>query len=184
MGQPFTDQDTFRWREDDALAGTWIEDKGNDLSDPDSWLDTNIRIRFLLQNTGDKDETDGYRLEYSRNGGVDWNAVTNATQYVKSVTSDWFADGDGTNQEIGEGVFDEGYFDEDDGTVASFTLADGEESELEWVIQFVGTDCPGNTILLRVAFDDGLPLDSYTDTPSSTFTSTGPPPQLMMMHIG
>ena len=97
MGQPYLDQDSFRWRDDDALSGTWLESTNDDLSSPENWYDINIRLRFLLQNTGAKNQEDGYCLEYSIDGGSNWIAVTIISNYVRFVSSDYFVDGDSTS---------------------------------------------------------------------------------------
>jgi len=178
MGQPYLDQDSFRWRDDDALAGTWLEATNDPLSNPESYLDTNIRLRFLLQNTGDKDETDGYRFAYTINGGTNWYPVTTTSNYVRSVSSDYFADGDSTSQEIGSGTHDEGYFDEASGAIAAFTFAQGQESENEFVFQFRSADISGHTIGLRMEYSGGGGLDSYTNEVSVTF----PGPSLSQAH--
>ena len=56
MGQPFIDQDSFAWLQDDAdlEANTAIGSTNDQLTSPT--LDSNYRLRFLLQNTGDKDD--------------------------------------------------------------------------------------------------------------------------------
>ena len=167
MGTPNTVCADWRWAQDTA-ARNWIEDPHVDLSDPNSWLDTNICLRFLLDNTGAKDETDGYIIQYRVDAGS-WEGITTSSSYVKSVSSGNFTDGDATSQELGAGTFDEGYWD-DDGGVASYTLAQGQESENEHNFQFISADCSGHTIEVRVVFDGGAALDGYTySDPSCTF---------------
>lgn len=169
MGQPSTACTDWRWEYDDGDGGSHIENAHTNLSSPSSWLDTNICWRALLYNSGDKVETDGYRLEYSINAGVDWVAVTTSSSYVRSASSGNFTDGDSTSQELGAGTFDEGYWD-DTGSIASYTLTNGQESEHEFCFQFRSADCSGQTVLVRIAFDDGADLDGYTySNPSLIF---------------
>ena len=170
MGTANTVCADWQWFEDDAGHST-IENAHTDLSSPDSYLDTTIGLRILLDNTGSKDETDGYKIMYSINAGVDWYDITTSSSYVKAVNGSQHNDGDSTSQELGSGTFDEGYWDEDGG-VASYTLAQGQESENEHYIQFISGDCPGNTVEIKVVFDGGADVDGYTySDPSTTFSA-------------
>ena len=174
MGQPFLDQDSFAWRNDDGteVTATWIGSTNDDLSSPST--DTNYRLRYLLQNTGDKDEADGFIIRYNVDA-AGWVTVTSTSSYVRSFASAYdgsgFTDGDATAQRIGAGTHDEGDCD-DDGTIASYTFAQAQESEHEFCIQFRSADIGNNTIELRIEYDDGItPLDLYINTPSTTFTA-------------
>jgi hypothetical protein len=175
MSSPNTVQADFRWRNDDGgeTGATWIKAAHVDL-DKNPTMDVPIRIRFLLQNTGDKDETDGYRLEYSVDGGS-YTEVTTSSSYVRyigSANTTWtLTDEDPTTQQLGGGTFDEGYWN-DQGDTTSFTFAQGQESELEFCIQFRSADITENTIELQVNFDGGSALDGYTYTPSTDFGGT------------
>ena len=175
MGNANTIQESFAWLEDDDVleANTPIGSTNDNLAG-DADLDTNYRLRFLLQNDGNKDETDGYKLRYSINAGVDYNDVTAGSSYVISTDSvQALADGDSTAQMIGVGTFDEGYYDESSGVIASYTLTQAQESEHEFCIQFVSGDA-GQTILLQVKFDNDNNLDGYTNTPSTTTAAAVP----------
>lgn len=169
MGQPSTA--CIDWRYAQATdSRNWIENPHVDLSDPDSWLDTTLCIRWLLYNSGDKVEADGYVLRYRVNGGS-WVAVTTTSDYVRAVDHPYRTDGQATSQELGSGTYDEGYWD-DNGVIAEFNLANGQESENEHSFQFLSDDCAGTTIELQLAFDTPLDLDGYTYShPSSTFTA-------------
>lgn len=175
MGQPFTVCADWRWAQDTA-SRNWIENAHTDLSSPDSWLDTNICLRFLLDNTGDKIETDGYIIQYRVDAGT-WTPITTTSSYVKAVSSSNFTDGDGTSQELGSGTFDEGYWD-DNGVIGSYSLQNAQEGENEHCFQFISTDCQGTTVEIRVIFDDGITtLDGYTySNPSCTFAGGGDQP--------
>ena len=184
MGQPYIDQDSFAWLEDDGdlEANTAIGATNDDFANP--IVDTNYRLRFLLQNTGAKDLADGFRFEYSVNGGI-WIAVTTASSFVRSFASASDpnpADGDATAQLIGAGTHDEGYFDAA-GTIASFTFAQTQESENEFCFQFRSADISGETIELRMAKDDGTALDSYTNTPSSQPSQPATERRVFITHV-
>lgn len=173
MGQPNTVQQDFRWRNDDdgEADATWIKLANTDLDDNPT-KDVPIRIRFNLQNTGSKDEASStYGLEYRING-VTWTTVTTTSSYVKSVGSantTWtLTDEDSLTQQLGSGTFDEGYWD-DTGVTGAFVIAQGQEAEVEYCIQFVGSDIGADTIELRVVHG-GAALDGYSNTPSTVFT--------------
>jgi hypothetical protein len=170
MGQPFIDQDSFAWLQDDddLELNTAIGSTNDQLTSPT--LDSNYRLRFLLQNTGDKDDGDTFRLE-SNYESAGWVAVTNATSYVKYVQSTQNpnpSDGDGTAQRIGGGTFDEGFYEDSGSDFTNFTFAQTQESELEACIQFVSADLNNDDVVeLRIAYNDGTPLDSYTNSVST-----------------
>lgn len=167
MGQPNTVLADWQWFEDD-VGHTQIENAHTNLSSPDSYLDTTIGLRVLLDNTGDKVETDGYKIRYRVDAGS-WVDVTTSSSYVRAVTSSQHSDGDSTSQVLGGGTFDEGYWDTNGG-VASYTLTNGQESENEHILQFRSADCGGHTVEVSIFFDDNGSLDGYTySDPSCTF---------------
>jgi len=129
-------------------------------------------IRFLLYNSGDKVEQDGYVLQYTINGGTNWYNVTSSSSYVQAADHPYRTNDQATSQELGSGTFDEGYW-VDDGQTPDYQLANGQESEHEFSFQFLSTDCAGETVGLRICFDDGITaLDGYTySNPSSTFSA-------------
>lgn len=172
MGQPYIDQDSFAWRNDDGteVTATWIDNTNDDLASPVT--DTNYRLRFLLQNTGDKDAADGYLLRYNVDA-AGWVTVTTTSSYVRSFASAYdgsgFSDGDPAYQRIGAGTYDVGECD-DTGITGSFSTDQNDESEIEFCIQFRSADIGSNTVELQVWDDATVVLDLYTNTPSTTFT--------------
>lgn len=171
----FIDQDSFRWHKDtvslnDNSAPGWAEAINTQLGTvtPIAY-GVNFRPRFLLQNTGDKNESDGYNIQYQVDSGG-WVSVTGATNFVRAFTTSQYTDGDPTSQILGGGTHDEGYGDTD-GTIGTFVFAFGEESENEFCIQFLsgaGNFTGGEVLELRVSFDNGADLDAYTNTISMT----------------
>jgi hypothetical protein len=177
MGTANTVQQDFRWRNDNGseTAATWKADTNNNPTLSASDYDTTMRIRFNLENTGGKDETDGYHFQYSINDGT-WTRISQSSFFVSSRLSSYFADGDSTTQQIGGGTHDEGYMDEG-GVISSFTLTQAQESENEWCFQINSGDFSGGEKLeLRMAFDNGNALDGYTNTPTITSMPTPPSP--------
>ncbi len=169
MGQPYYDQDSFRWREDDGSesGATWIHAANVNLSSPQ--LDYTYRLRYLLQNTGDKDGTMTPRLEYQYNGGS-WTQVTTSSNYVRSIASSYVSDGTACTQQIGSGTHDEGYFDSN-GSITGFTFAQQQESENEWCFRFRSADIGGGAnVKLRVT-NNGAALNLYSNTTSIDFPS-------------
>lgn len=181
MGQPYYDQDTFRWREDDGTEATasWIGDPNQDLSSPQT--DYTYRLRFLLQNTGDKDGS-GFtpRLEYRRNGGT-WTQVTTTSNFVRCQASAYVTDGTACLQRLGSGTYDEGYFDSN-GSITSFTFSQAQESEDEWCLQFRSADIGGGDVIELRVTNGGAALNSYTNTPSTTFPAAAFPPVPGRVH--
>jgi hypothetical protein len=163
MGQPITNQAGFRGRNDDGseTAATWkavLDTNWTQL------VDVKFRVRFLLTNTGNKDLADGFRLYYSHNSGA-YTRVTTTSNVIQSTTSantSWsLTDGDDTTQQLGSGTFDTGDWD-NNGQTDSFTLVQAHETELEWCLTIdSATVGNGDSIELRVHFDDDTVLDNY-----------------------
>lgn len=168
MGQPAKwDQDSFRGYEDDAVEGsaTPKADTNNNWSQD---VDENFRVRFLIQNYGGTDDSITARLQ-SNLESAGWNDVTNASSVCISVLSDYFADGDGTTQQIGAGTNNTGEFDENSGVTGSISVPAGQETEVEFVIQIVSGDvADGNNLQLQLVTSAGGTYDSYTNSPSLT----------------
>ena len=83
-GIPEFDQDSFRGRNDDGneTTATWIASTNSDWSQV---MDTNFRMRFVVQETGDGAQADQtFQLEYNLNGGG-WNDVTGASSVVRAT---------------------------------------------------------------------------------------------------
>lgn len=178
-GSAVIDQDSFRWRYDNGSesAAGWVDSTNVNPASSNFDYDTNYRLRYLLQNTGTKDLSDGFNFEYQI-GALGWNPITTTSNYVRAVTSGNVTDGDSTTQQIGAGTHDEGYIDTG-GTIASFTLVQGQESENEIVFQFRSADFTGGeTVAIQMVFDNGQGLDSYTNTATLTNMAAPPTPRV------
>lgn len=180
-----TVQESFRWRDDDddEINATWLADTNVNPTLVAADYDTNIRIRYLIQNTGGKDEGDeGYRIYYSIDD-ASWVGVGPSTSFVRASSSIEFADEDSTTQQIGGGTHDEGYMDST-GQTNSYVLAQDQESEDEFCFQLRSADFTGGEKLeIRVEFAGGQDLDGYTNTPTITSMPTPPEGEIQQSHF-
>ena len=173
-GIPEFDQASFRGRNDDGneTTATWIASTNLNWSQV---MDTNFRVRFVVQETGDGAQADKtFQLEYNLNGGG-WNDVTGASSVVRATASPNVADAADTTQQVGSGTFvtPNAGFDEVNGLAGGTSLdfSGSDEVEVEYSVQIRSADVSdSDTIQLRVKG-----LDSYTNTPSITATSSTPP---------
>jgi hypothetical protein len=171
MGSANTGQQRFWWRQDNgtettasfrgALGTPWSPAAGD--------LDTPQRIRFELGNTGGMDESSGsYNLYYDiDNGG--YNPLTTSSSKVKLVSSaQSISDDDTTSEQMsGAQTFQAGRYDET-GSSTNITIVAGQETEVEFCIQFDSATITGGEVIKFQVYRDTSALDSYANTPSST----------------
>lgn len=181
MGKPANyDQDSFRYRDDDGSesGATW-KYTANNNGDLD--VDTNYRMRFLIQETNGGDGADvDFEFQYNL-GGAGWNNITTSSSVIKAVTSTHFTNGDDCTQQVGSGGTFLGNNDgmTEDGTSggANLDFTSGAESETELCFQIVSGDvADNNTIQIRLTRDSGTVLESYTNTPSISVNEPGNSP--------
>lgn len=168
MGQPYYNQQSFRWRDDDGseTGATWLAVANAALPNPAA--DTTYRLRVLVQNTGDKADTPTLNLYYSYNSGT-YTQVTTTSSYVRMTASGTVSDTTATTQQLGSGSWVAGEFDSN-GSVSSTSLTNGYETEMEFCFQFRSADLSsGDTIDLQV-YNSSSALNNYTNTPSVSFT--------------
>jgi hypothetical protein len=173
-GIPAFDQDSFRGRSDDGneTTATW---KASANVGWTQVMDENFRMRFVVQETGDGAAVDKtFQLEYNLNGGG-WNDVNGSSSVVRAWASPSMADGTDTTQQVGAGTFvtPNAGFDEVNGLAGGTSLdfSGSDEVEVEYCLQIRSADVSdSDTIQLRVKG-----LDSYTNTPTITATSSTPP---------
>ncbi|MBW3538762.1 MAG: hypothetical protein KY476_00680 [Planctomycetes bacterium] len=165
------EQTSFRARNDDGSesAATWKEAVDVDWT---QLVDENFRVRFLITEIGLEEETDGFWLFYSTDGGSSWNLVTTTSSVVRSVGSTHLTDGEHTTQQIGAGTFDatNGGVDEN-GLISTGTIPSGNEVEFEFCLQLRGDDLTDlQTVELRVKYAGSpvIDLGSYLSTPLIT----------------
>ena len=164
------DQASFRGRNDDGneTTATWIDVANNNWSQA---LDTNFRVRFLVQESGagTASGTLDAQLQYDINGGG-WNNVTTSSTNVRAVAATPTSlDGTATTQQVGSGTFVAGEISED-GLAAQVSLSGDDETEVEFVLQLRSADLSGGeTVNLRIT--DASTTPSWTNSPAITATS-------------
>lgn len=161
------DQDSFRGRNDDGseTTATWKALVNTDWSQN---VDENFRARFMLQETAGGNPNNNFHLQYNL-AAAGWNNVTGASSVVRSFASANVADAAATTEQMaGPGTFEAGQFDEVDGAVST-TFSASRETEHEWCLQIISGDVTnGQTLQLRVIYEAGGVLDTYTNTPTIT----------------
>ena len=174
MGQANTVQGRFQWFDDDggANAATSKAAINSNWTPGVSDLDTPIRLRFEISNTGGKDESAGnYVLRMDVDGGG-YNAVTTtSTNGVKSVASGHTSppsDGTATTERMnGSQTFQAGEWD-NNGQTGSITLAQSYDTELEYCFQLDSANLTGGEVLKFQVYLGTSALDGYTNTPQIT----------------
>lgn len=175
MQSPAYDQSDFRGREDDGgeSAATWITTTNTDWTE----LYTDVfRLRLAVTETNGGSTGGGveFQLQYNLNG-AGWNNITTSSSVVQATTSEYFADGDTTTQQITTNTFTGGEMAEDGiaGDVNKIEFSGNDINECEWKLDFVDADVSNNdTIQFRAILGDGTLLDSYTNTPTVTVSTS------------
>jgi hypothetical protein len=166
-----TDQDAFRFRNDDGdeAGASWMAGTNTDVGSGEGFTegaDKDFRIRLVIEATGAVEEHHQYRLQYSLNGGT-WTNVTPTSSVVRSVLSANFDDEDPTTQQISTGSFVAGEMDENEGLTDTITELEDQKTEHEYMCRMLAADVgPGDAIDLRVVKSVGGTLDTYTETPT------------------
>jgi hypothetical protein len=70
------EQEGFRWRDDDGTEATANWRQNQDVDDSIA-IETNIRLRFLLNSTGDYDSTQ-FKLQYKKTADAIWRDMPEA----------------------------------------------------------------------------------------------------------
>jgi len=180
---PTYDQDSYRFRNDDGTASTATWMANVNTVPPDIDLDTNFRIRFLVQ-TNDfttSDQDVGFNAYYriDTGGGFgSWGLITSSTE-LEHISSPNYNTAQDNNQRIGSGTLADGYIIESSAIISSTNLTDigpVEEYELEYCFHCdSGAPTPaegGDVIEVRLVLG-GVDLDSYTNTASFTVAGAG-----------
>jgi hypothetical protein len=178
---PSYDQSHFRWRNDDngEAAASWIDAEDVDISRTTAQLDTNIRLRVVVQEQGVGQSISfierQFRVLYSKNGGA-VNDITGASSVARSSASPHVADGAATTEQLsGTGSFVDGYFKESDttGTLVTAMPVSGS-SEIEICFQLRSADLvAGDTVDFIVLDLNYGSLAAQSQIPRVTITSAG-----------
>ena len=131
--------------------------------------DTNVRIRFLIKETGGVAAANQqFQLQYNLESGG-WNDVTGASTVARATATTEVADGADTTQILGAGTFvtPNSGFDEADGEVGSGTdmdFAGSDEVELEFCVQLRSADVDAAEVVqFRIVEADATVLGTYTE---------------------
>jgi hypothetical protein len=184
------EQEHYRIRSDETAAnpGTPVWESDIDQATRTSIdADTLFRIRFVIANTGSANDTSTYSLYFSHEGGS-YTAVAASGTAVITADAGTPSDADSlttANFQLtaGTGSAIDGEYDENN-SIASFALDDGEYTEMEFCIQLnSAVVSPGDTIDLRVYQDGSSFGDANYDftglvvvSENVTITFTGDPP--------
>ena len=167
------DQDSFRGRNDDGneTTATWKAAANTDWTQQ---LDTNFRVRFLIEELDDVEDLDvQFQLQYNVDAGG-WNDVNASSSNVRSSASPNVTDGANTTEQMsGPGTFigSQGGFDEVNGLAGNmgmdFTTTVNQETEVEFCCQLRSAElAPGATVQLRLLKEPDISFGSYTNTPT------------------
>lgn len=173
------DQVGFRFRNDDGseTAATWMAAENTDASVP---LDTIFRLRFVLDETAGAADTEGFELEYRRNGGA-WTTASSGGTLLQTTSSTFVTNQEATTRQLtsGTGSFSAGQIAEDP-NAAGISIGAGNVTEIEWVIRAnsAGGATAGDTIDFRVyKFNDAtfnyVVLDAYTVADATATLTAG-----------
>lgn len=168
---PSTDQEIYRWRDDDGTNetnGTWLAAANNTYDFDVSSGNVDARLRFSVAENGGADETSRtYPLEFQINGGT-WNVLGAATTGCIYYDSTKLTNGNNTTEQLaGPGTFQSSNGGQcEDGTVDAFVLSANADVEFEYTIRFVAADLDdGASLNFRVQS-----LDAYTVTANATIS--------------
>jgi len=174
---PFLIQAAFRYRDDDGseTLATWRQNANVDDSLD---VDTNYRMRFLLQNTdADDSAIVKAQLQYNHEG-AGWNNVTGASSVVRASASNHVAEDQTTSEQMaGPQTFVGGGIDEVDGIAqqigSDIAIGAEKDTEVEYCFQIRSADVENNdSIQLRI-IDNATALDQYDNTPTITVVAGG-----------
>ena len=182
VSTPVYDQDGFRGRNDDGseTTATWKAAAGADF---DQEADEKFRLRFLIQTTIAGAAGFKPTIYYRKNSGAGygaWAAVPATfilgSTVVARANSLNLTHGADTTQQLGAGTFisdNNGVIEL--GALNTLTTEVNKEWEVEVVLYFSRTlNNPGDLFQFKVT-NDGVDLDTYTDTPVVTIVATPAP---------
>ena len=169
-------QFSYRLRVDTnaAQGGTpgWMTGQN---SNPASFVNGLVRIRFCIENTGSTSSASTPKEIYvSRNGGA-YAPVTTTTNYVQSAdgTAGASADNSAITSALltgASGTFVNGQYD-DTGETAAQSIGATSYTEFEFGLNLITSAILlGDTYSFRV-YDNNVALPTYTNTPTITITT-------------
>lgn len=163
------DQDSFRFRNDDGneTAATWMA--AANTTPADIALDTNFRLRFLVQETAgsNQSETPSFLLQYRADQGSGFGSWTdiNPSNLVRNTLSIHFSSSVAATQQIGSGTLTGGQLVEGLATSGGVNATVGsDEYELEFTCDCSSANgaTEGDIYEFRLLVQDGIQNTSMT----------------------
>lgn len=176
MTSPAFDQDSYRWRNDNgdetSTGATWIA--ALNTAPPSALpVDTNLRLRILIQETNSRSNVQAFEWWVSRNSGA-YQQITTTSSVVKAVDSTYLTDGNSCTQQLGSGTFisaNQGQSEDGLWDTVNFTSLSEWEGELSF--QIVGADVNNSdTLDFRIYKSGGTVINTYTRTPRLIVSKT------------
>lgn len=178
------EQHTFAWGNPGTIAAHSLDTENADRTvqqDGSGNYTAFLRIQIHQTSTNaDLGLTEGFRLQYSTNGGTNWNNVgaAGATGVPVRVYDD-ANNTDGatlTTQRLTNSgdAYVAGRYDEGDGIQATITYTSPSESEYLWALEFVDAELTaGTNVDFRVVEDDATLMtnDATSDKPRLTWNA-------------
>ena len=153
-------------------GASWFAAKNQDLVDHLVNVDSNLRLRIEILNSGAAELNPSFKFQYRKNAGS-WTDIHGSSSDVRTFNSSWFIDGDDCSEQLlGSGTFISNNDAAEDST-GVFTLpvefSGGSTVETEIAIRFESNDLSqGDTLEFRVVKADGIIFGAYTEIPTVT----------------
>lgn len=167
------EQEGFRWRDDDGneTTATWLANQDTSITRA---MGVNTRLRVLVNATNDP-VSQGYRLEYRRNPGSNWQAVVSGSGDIQlAASANIGASGAATTVQLtapaGKSTSDfvAGRIQDDENPSDAVDITADDYTELEWCLQAVaGVAQPTFVYAFQVTVG-GVPLTTISVTPTWT----------------
>lgn len=183
----------YRWRNDDGSETTATFSDAEDTAHADMAKSTNIRVRFLIQNTSsDSTGSRNWRLQYAVKSGscgtyADVPVTPGGSDPVETTTTANYTDQSATTN-VASGLtdppsntFDAGKVVEDPSNEAGAVsiAASTHFTELEYNIALTTNATDGGTYCFRVT-RSGIALNTYTKVAEITVHSNAPSTDMLL----
>lgn len=166
-GVPTWVQEHYRWRNDDGSESTAGWKAATDTTITNQARYQNIRLRFVIANTGAASGTVTPQLEFSASTNGPWTALsteTNGATAFEMTTTAGYADGDASTAQLtGTGSWVAGKVVEkpSNKTVAAITVNTNAHTEAEYCLRATAKAAGGMPYYFRTS-NAGSILNTYT----------------------
>ncbi len=176
------DADAWRFYEDGTESGsTAIDAQDTDIT-RDVNSDSQVHIRYRVQETGDGDiageTTDDYTIEYRLNAGGSWIPITTTSNRVQVDTGSSLTDDGATTDRAvdgisaGAGSFFAGVQEEGDGEITDFQHEANNHTEHVWALLLVSADfTDADTVDFRLRLNGGAMDNSVVPRITASITA-------------